>query len=408
MTSALRDDEAQYVDRIRVLADDVLLPAAHRLPEPSRYPEDFPQDAVDVMAEHGLFGTVIPRKYGGRGLSLSCHVAALEEVSRAWVSLAGVINPHMLCVTALLENGTEAQRQELLPRLASGELRAAISISEPHAGSDVQAITTEARPVSTGGYALHGRKRWITNGLGAGLVCVLARVDLGAQPPSKGMALFLVEKAPWVADVDPAWPGVTVPEVIDKMGDRGVETTDLALDGYLCPPDRVVGGPDGVGRGFQIVMQALETGRIGASSICVGVAQRCLDLSVARALDRVAFGRPIADHQSIQAHLADMATKVHVSRLVTRDAARTKDEGGDATHQAGMAKLFASESAKEVADSAFRIHGSDGYARGSEVERLFRDALSLISAEGPSEIQRLVIARSVLRQGREAQPGPAV
>jgi alkylation response protein AidB-like acyl-CoA dehydrogenase len=314
--------------------------------------------------------------------------------------MAGVLNPHTLCSYLLTHFGTAEQRDELLPRMASGQLRGAFSLTEPHAGSDVQAIRAQGVREADGRWRLDGHKRWITNGLGAGIVFVLVRTDPSAQPAHTGMTCFLVEKEPWAMDNHGPWAGVSISEDIQKMGDRGVETTDLVLDGYRCSADRILGGVEGLGRGFAQMLDGMEAGRIGASSLCIGIAQRCMDVAMEYALRRETFGKPIAEHQAVQFKLADMATKIAAARLLTRDAAVGKMAGRRVDLQAGMAKLFASEAAKEVAEEAFRIHGSYGYSQEYEIERLFRDALSLLSAEGPSEIQRLVIGRSLVRAAR--------
>jgi alkylation response protein AidB-like acyl-CoA dehydrogenase len=382
--------------KVAEFADTELLPAAAARGESGQFAEDI----VERMRQLGLFGTVIPRRYGGLELDLATHAAVTEEVARGWLSMAGVLNPHTLCSYLLTHFGTPEQRDELLPRMASGELRAAFSLTEPHAGSDVQAIRAQGVRESDGRWRLDGHKRWITNGLGAGIVFVLLVTDPAAQPPHTGMTCFLVEKEPWATTNQGPWSGVSISEDIQKMGDRGVDTTDLVLDGYRCTTDRVLGGEAGIGRGFAQMLDGMEAGRIGASSLCIGIAQRCFDVAMEYALRRETFGKPIAEHQAVQFKLADMAMKISAARLLTRDAALGKMAGRRVDLQAGMAKLFASETAKEVAEEAFRIHGSYGYSQEYEIERLFRDALSLLSSEGPSEIQRMVIGRSLVRAAR--------
>ena len=386
------------ITAVREYVDREVLPAA-QAPDANAA---FPHAVVEGMRRLGLFGTMIPKQYGGLGLDMVTHVAIMEEVARGWVSMAGVLNTHVLCCDLVLRSGSQAQRQRYLPRMASGQLRAAFSLSEPHAGSDVQAITTAATRDADGAWRLNGHKRWITNGLGAGLVFVLARNDPDAKPPHTGMSCFLVEKEPWAMAGTGDNAGVSVTEIIDKMGDRGVETTDLLLQGYRCPGDRILGEEaQGLGRGFVQMMASMESGRISASALCVGVGVRCFEVAMRYANERHTFGKPIAEHQAIQFKLADMATKLQAARLLTQHAARIKDSGQRADLAAGMAKLFAGEASKEIADEAFRIHGSNGYSKSSEVERLYRDALSLVAAEGPSEIQRMVIGRSLVREYRE-------
>ncbi len=388
----------KLIAAVRDFVDREMLPAA-QAPDANIA---FPHDIVAGMRRLGLFGTIVPAQYGGLGLDMVTHVALMEEVARGWVSMAGVLNPHVLCCALLLRSGTEAQRLRYLPRMATGELRAAFSLSEPHAGSDVQAITTAATREADGAWRLDGHKRWITNGLGAGLVFVLARNDPQAKPAHTGMSCFLVEKEPWAMAGAGDNAGVSVTENIEKMGDRGVETTDLLLQGYRCPGDRILGEEaQGLGKGFVQMMASMESGRISASALCVGVGVRCFEVAMQYANERHTFGKPIAEHQAIQFKLADMATKLQAARLLVQHAARTKDAGQRADMEAGMAKLFAGEASKEVADEAFRIHGSNGYSKSCEIERLYRDALSLVAAEGPSEIQRMVIGRSLVREYRE-------
>ncbi len=396
-TTAARPHD-ELIMQVRQFVDREMLPAA-QAPDANAA---FPHAIVEGMRRLGLFGTMIPKQYGGLGLDMVTHVAIMEEVARGWLSMAGVLNPHVLCCDLVLRSGSQAQRQRYLPRMASGELRSAFSLSEPHAGSDVQAITTTATRGADGAWRLNGHKRWITNGLGAGLVFVLARNDPDAKPPHTGMSCFLVEKAPWAMAGTGPNAGVSITENIDKMGDRGVETTDLLLQGYRCPGDRILGEEaQGLGRGFVQMMASMESGRISASALCVGVGVRCFEVAMQYANERHTFGKPIAEHQAIQFKLADMATKLQAARLLTQHAARIKDTGQRADLEAGMAKLFAGEASKEIADEAFRIHGSNGYSKSSEVERLYRDALSLVAAEGPSEIQRMVIGRSLVREYRE-------
>ncbi|MEC7762142.1 MAG: acyl-CoA dehydrogenase family protein [Pseudomonadota bacterium] len=385
------DQNAAYIDRIKAFVADIIRPLAARDDGDNM----IGAEVIAQMKALGLFGTLIPKAYGGLGLDLATHCAVMEELASGWVSVAGVLNPHVLCCNLVLTSGSDAQKHSLLPSMASGDLRCAFSLTEPHTGSDVQSITTAAEPLDDGGWSLTGHKRWITNGHAANMVFVLAITDPEAKPAHKGMTCFMVEKPPF-ADGDGS---VVVEEIIDKMGDRGVETTDLVLRAHPCPASRVLGEKAGVNRGFAQMMQSMETGRIGASSMCVGVARRCLEVGLDYARTRETFGQKIGNHQAIQFKLADMATKIEAARLLTRNAARLKTAGARVDMAAGMAKLFASDAAVEVAEEAFRIHGSNGYSRSSEVERLYRDALSLVSAEGPSEIQRMIIGRTVFRDG---------
>ena len=395
-------DADGLIAAVREFVERDMLPAA-QAPDGNA---TFPHAVVEGMRCLGLFGTIIPKQYGGLGLDMTTHVALMEEVARGWVSMAGVLNPHVLCCDLLLRSGSEAQRRRYLPLMASGQLRAAFSLTEPHAGSDVQAITTAGQRHADGDWRVTGHKRWITNGLGAGLVFVLARTDPDAKPAHTGMSCFIVEKEPWVEVGSGDSAGVSITENIDKMGDRGVETTDLVLDGYRCPGSRILGEEaDGLGRGFVQMMASMESGRISASALCVGVGVRCFEVAIQYAVERRTFGKPIAEHQAIQFKLADMATKLQAARLLTRHAAQVKDSGRRADLEAGMAKLFAGEASKEIAEEAFRIHGSNGYSKACEIERLYRDALSLVAAEGPAEIQRMVIGRSLVREYHQQQAG---
>lgn len=377
--------------QVRGFVDDEVLPFSKESTG-----DPFPQALVNRMAELGLFGTIIPTVYGGLGLSMAEHVTIMEEIARGWVSLAGVLNPHVLSCHMILTSGTEEQRKRWLPRLAKGMLRASFSLTEPDAGSDAQAIVATGAKDKDGSWRLRGRKRWITNGLGSGLVLVLVKTDVDVRPAHRGITCFIIEKKPWSMTNDGDFAGVAIEEIIDKMGDRGVETTDLMFDGYRCQADAILGGETGgLGSGFRQVMVSIEAGRIGASALCIGVGQRCLEVAVAYAKRRFTFGRPIAEHQAVQFAIADMATGLAAARLLVRDAAQIKDAGGRADLQAGMAKLFSTEVAVAAAGACFRIHGANGYSKSCEAERLYRDALSLVSAEGPAEVQRMIIGRTV-------------
>jgi alkylation response protein AidB-like acyl-CoA dehydrogenase len=321
----------------------------------------------------------------------------VEELSRGWISISGVVNTHFIGSYLLMKFGTEAQRERLLPRMATGEVRAAFSLSEPELGSDVQAIKTSARKREDGDWEISGQKMWVTNGLRSGVVFVLVRTDREADPPYKGMTCFVCEKEPGVAES----PGLLVPPQIRKMGYKGVESTELVFDDYRCPADMVLGGEQaGLGQGFVQMMDALEVGRVNVAARGVGIAQRALELGLRYAQERRAFGKPIAQHQAIQFKLADMATKVEAARLMTRKAARMKDAGQRSDLEAGMAKLFASETGKEVVEESFRIHGGYGYSKEYEIERLYRDAPLLLIGEGTSEIQRMVIGKKVLARNK--------
>jgi alkylation response protein AidB-like acyl-CoA dehydrogenase len=318
----------------------------------------------------------------------------VEELSRGWISISGVVNTHFIGSYLLMKFGTDAQKERLLPRMATGEIRAAFSLSEPELGSDVAAIKTSA--VKDGDdWVINGQKMWVTNGLRSGVVFVLVKTDREAHPPHRGMTCFVCEKEPGAAEN----PGLTIPPKIKKMGYKGVESTELVFDGYRCPADMILGGEEaGLGKGFGQMMDALEVGRVNVAARGVGIAQRALELALKYSQQRVAFGKPIAQHQAIQFKLADMATKVEAARLLTLKAARMKDAGVRSDVEAGMAKLFASETGKEVVEDAFRIHGGYGYSKEYEIERLYRDAPLLLIGEGTSEIQRMVIGRKLLQR----------
>jgi alkylation response protein AidB-like acyl-CoA dehydrogenase len=348
------------------------------------------------MKELGLFGVTIPEEYGGMGLDLTTYAMIVEELSRGWISISGVVNTHFIGSYLLMKFGTEEQKDHFLPRMATGEIRAAFSLSEPEVGSDVQGIKSTAKKTDGGNWELNGQKMWVTNGLLSGLVFVLAKNDPKADPRYKGMTCFICEKEPGVDKV----PGLTIPPKIKKMGYKGVESTELVFDGFEVSEDRILGGPDGVGQGFVQMMDALEVGRVNVAARGVGVAQRALELALRYSQERKAFGKPIAQHQAISFKLAEMGTRVEAARLLTMKAARLKDAGERSDLEAGMAKLFASESAKENAEECLRIHGGYGYSKEYEIERIYRDAPLLLIGEGTSEIQKMVIGRKLLERNK--------
>ncbi len=320
----------------------------------------------------------------------------VEELSRGWISISGIVNTHFIGSYLLMKFGTEDQKRDFLPRMATGEIRAAFSLSEPEVGSDVQGIKGTAKKRDDGSWELNGQKMWVTNGLRSGVVFVLMKSDPQADPPYAGMTCFITEKEPGAHEN----PGLTVPPQIKKMGYKGVESTELVYDGFVCPPDRILGGEEGLGQGFRQMMDALEVGRVNVAARGVGIAQRALELALRYSQERKTFGKPIAKHQAIQFKLADMATKVEAARLLTRKAAMLKDAGQRSDLEAGMAKLFASEAGKEVVEDAFRIHGGYGYSKEYEIERLYRDAPLLLIGEGTSEIQRMVIGKKLLERNK--------
>jgi alkylation response protein AidB-like acyl-CoA dehydrogenase len=384
------DEQKAILEMVRQFVDEQIIPQAEHYDSA----DEFPEPIVEQMKELGLFGVTLPEEYGGMGLDLTTYAMIVEELSRGWISISGVVNTHFIGSYLLMKFGTDEQKQRLLPRMATGELRAAFSLSEPELGSDVQAIKTAAVK-RDGAWRISGQKMWVTNGLLSGVVFVLVKTDREADPPYRGMTCFICEKEPGAAES----PGLTVPPKIKKMGYKGVESTELVFDDYACPPEMILGGEEaGLGQGFVQMMDALEVGRVNVAARGVGIAQRALELALRYSQERKAFGRQIAQHQAIQFKLADMATKVEAARLLTLKAARMKDAGERSDLEAGMAKLFASEAGKEVVEDAFRIHGGYGYSKEYEIERLYRDAPLLLIGEGTSEIQRMVIGRKLLQR----------
>jgi alkylation response protein AidB-like acyl-CoA dehydrogenase len=387
------DEQRAITEMVRQFADEQILPHAEHFDAE----DEFPEAIVEQMKELGLFGITIPEEFGGLGLDLTTYTMVVEELSRGWISISGIINTHFIGSYLLLKYGTDEQRQAYLPRMATGELRAAFSLSEPELGSDVQAIKTSAKRVDGDAYEINGQKMWVTNGLRSGIVFVLVRTDPDAEPRHRGMTCFIAEKEPGAAEN----PGLTVPPKIRKLGYKGVESTELVFDGFRCPAANVLGGEEaGLNRGFGQMMDALEVGRVNVAARGVGIAQRALELALVYSQQRRTFGKPIAEHQAIQFKLADMATQVDAARLLTLRAARLKDAGERSDLEAGMAKLFASEAARTCVEESFRIHGGYGYSKEYEIERLYRDAPLLLIGEGTSEIQRMVIGKKLLQRHR--------
>ncbi|MGB8348755.1 MAG: acyl-CoA dehydrogenase family protein [Ktedonobacteraceae bacterium] len=375
-------DKQLMIAEVRRFVDREVIPAAHDLERSDTYP----QALVDDLRQMGIFSATIPEAYGGLGLDFVTYTRIVEELARGWMSLAGIVNTHVLVAYMIAAFGTEEQRQRYLPVMADGERRGGLCISEANAGSDVQAITMTARRLDDT-YILNGAKLWVTNGVHASIFAVLARSDLAARPPHRGMSVFLVEKGT---------PGLNVGRTFDKLGYKGVDTTELVFDGVSVPAANLLGGTEG--QGFKQAMSGLEVGRINVAARAVGIAQAAFDDAIAYAQQRVTFGKPIAQHQAIQLKLADMATKIEAARLLLQKAAQKKDRGERCDLEAGMAKLFASEMCQEVTLDALRIHGGFGYTKDFNVERYYRDAPFMLVGEGTSEIQRLVIARQLLQR----------
>ena len=347
----------------------------------------YPQELIEPMREMGLFGITIPEEYGGLGLDHTTFAIIFEELSRGWMSVSGIIGTHHVMAHIVANFGTGDQQADYLPRLASGELRAGLALTEPEAGSDVQAGSTTATKEGEE-YVINGTKMFITNAEYGNAFAVLTKTDPDAEPRYRGMSCFVVEKPN---------PGVRVGQHLDKLGYRGLDSSELIFDDCRVGSEALVGGVEG--QGFKQVMAGLETGRINVAARAVGVATAAFNAAIRYAQQREAFGKPIAQHQAIQIKLAEMATKIQAARLLTYDAAAKKDAGQERVDlEVGMAKLFASEVCGEVAMEAMRIHGGYGYIKDFDVERYYRDAPLMIIGEGTNEIQQLLIARRLLEK----------
>jgi alkylation response protein AidB-like acyl-CoA dehydrogenase len=346
---------------------------------------EYPEPLVERMKELGLFGATIAPQWGGLGLDYSTYAMIVEELCRGWMSLSGVLNTHLMFAFVLQAFGTAEQQERYLPAMARGEHRAALCLTEPHAGSDTQRIKTTARRDGDH-YVLNGSKMFITNARTATVFSTLVKTDPHADPPHRGMSLFAAEPG----------PGLTVGRDIDKLGYKGVETCEVTYEDHRVPVANLIGGEEG--HGLQCVLSGLEVGRINIAARAVGVARAAFEDSIRYAQQRETFGKPIAQHQAIQLKLADMGTKIEAARLLVRQAAAMKDRGERCDLEAGMAKLFASETCQEVTLEAMRILGGYGYTKEFRVERYYRDAPLMIIGEGTNEIQRLVIARALLKR----------
>ena len=375
-------EQRQILSTIHRFVEREVKPVASDL----EHRDEYPHALVARMQELGLFGAIIPTEYGGMGLSFTTYALIIEEICRGWMSLTGVLNSHLLFAHILALFGTEEQKRRLLPAMASGEKRGGLALTEPHAGSDVQRIRTTAKKRGDH-YLITGSKMFITNARHGNILAVAAKTDPDADPAYAGISLFAAEKGA---------PGLTVSRDIKKLGYKGLDTCELAFEDFPTPADALIGGAEG--RGFKHVMGGLEVGRINVAARAVGVAQAAFEEAIRYAQQRETFGKPICEHQAIQLKLADMATKIEASRLLVRQAAEKKDRGERCDLEAGMAKLFASEACEEVALEAMRVLGGYGYTQEFPVERFYRDAPLMIIGEGTSEIQKLVIARSLLKR----------
>jgi len=370
----------EIIETVRRFVDREVSPVAADLEREDR----FPAEIVEHMRGLGLFGVTIPEGYGGLGLDLLTYIGVIEELAYGWMSLTGIVNTHTMAATLVMHHGSDEQKRRWLPSMAAGERRGALSLSEADAGSDTRNIACTAQRDGDE-YVLNGTKAWVTNGERAAIVALAARTE-------EGISAFIVEKEP-----GPAFEGISVGKHVGKLGYKGVETVEMAYVDHRIPAANLVGEP---GRGLAQILGVLEVGRINIAARAVGVARAALDAALAYAQQRTTFGKPIGEHQAIQLKLADMATHVEAARLLTRNAAERKTAGLRCDVEAGMAKLFASETALEVATEAMRIHGGVGYTTEFPVERYYRDAPLMVIGEGTNEIQRLVIARGLLARAR--------
>ena len=393
-THGLTDIQQEILSTVRTFVDREILPYATDL----EHKDEFPEAIVEGMKEMGLFGLMIPEEYGGLGESLLTYALVVEEIARGWMSVSGVINTHFIVAYMIKQHGTPEQKEHLLTKMATGEIRGAFSMSEPGCGSDVAAI--KSRAVREGDeYVLNGQKMWLTNGARAGVVATLMKTDEGADSVYKNMTTFLIEKEPGFG----AHNGIIIPGKIEKMGYKGVETTEMVMDNARMPASTILGGDAGRGRGFYQMMDGVEVGRVNVAARACGIMIRAFELGIAYAQQRHTFGRQIADHQAIAFKLAEMATKVEAAHLMMVNAARLKDEGKRNDVEAGMAKYLASEYCFEVTADSFRIHGGYGYSKEYEIERLFREAPFLLIGEGTSEIQKTIISRGLMREYKLTQ-----
>jgi alkylation response protein AidB-like acyl-CoA dehydrogenase len=381
MMDGLTEEETTIVALVGEFVDREVRPVARELDHTDTYPEKL----IGQMKALGIFGLAIPEPWGGASVSAQCYAAVTEELARGWMSLAGAMGGHTVVAKLLLSFGTQEQKDAYLPKMATGEIRATMALTEPGGGSDLQAIRTTARRDGDG-YRVNGSKTWITNARRSQLVALLCKTDPAATPAHRGISILLVEKG----------PGFEVSRDLPKLGYKGVESCELAFDDFRAPATALLGGQEG--EGFAQMMRGLEIGRIQVASRALGVGRAALEDSLRYAQERESFGKPIWQHQSVGNYLADMATKLEAARQLVHHAARRYDSGERADLEAGMAKLFASETAMEIALDAVRIHGGYGYSTEFDVERYFRDAPLMIVGEGTNEIQRDVIVRQLVKR----------
>jgi alkylation response protein AidB-like acyl-CoA dehydrogenase len=390
-TEGLTDVQEEILAAVHDFVENEIIPVANEL----EHADEYPTKIVEGLKELGVFGLMIPEEYGGLGESLLTYSLVVEEIARGWMPVSGVINTHFIVAYMLMQHGTEEQKQKYLPRMSTGEVRGAFSMSEPGCGSDVAAITSKA--VRDGdGWKLNGQKMWLTNGGSSTLVAVLVRTDGDAPEGAsvyKKMSTFLIEKTPGFGEVR---PGLNIPGKIEKMGYKGVDTTELVMDNLQLSNDDLLGGE--TGKGFYQMMDGVEVGRVNVAARACGIAIRAFELGVEYSQQRVTFGKQIHEHQAVAFRLADMAVKVEAAHQMMVMAARKKDSGERNDMEAGMAKYLASEYCKEVVEDSFRIHGGYGYSKEYEIERLYREAPMLLIGEGTADIQRMIIARRLLEE----------
>lgn len=377
----LNAEQKHIIETVKEFVEREVKPVAREL----EHKDEYPFEIVDRMKELGLFGLLIPEEYGGAGIDLVTYAHIIEEISRVWMSIAGILNSHLIMAYIVTNYGTEEQKEKYLPLFATGEKRGGLCLTEPNAGSDVQSIETTA--VKNGNdYIINGTKMFITNSRYGNTFALLAKTDKNAKPPYRGMSMFIAEKG----------PGFNVVRDIPKLGYKGLKTCELYFEDYRVPAKNLIGEVEG--KGFYHVLSALEVGRINVAARGLALARAAFEDSIAYAQQRVQFGKPICEHQAIQLKLADMATKIEAARLLVLNAAIKKDQGGRADLEAGMAKLFATEVGLEATLEAMRIHGGYGYTKDYDIERYFRDAPLMAIGEGTNEIQRIVIARQLVKK----------
>jgi alkylation response protein AidB-like acyl-CoA dehydrogenase len=386
----LNDTQKAIVETVRDFVENEVIPVADEMEHADEYPEKI----VEQMKEMGLFGLTVPEEYGGVGESLVSYALTVVELARGWMSLSGILNTHFMGCYLINKFGTDEQKKAHLPRMAAGEVRAALAMSEPEAGSDVQSIRTRALRDGDD-YVVNGQKMWLTNGLRAGIVMTLVKTDPQADPPHRGMSMLIVEKE--AGNPQPA-PGLDCGKNIEKMGYKGLETIEMTFSDFRAPVASLLGSEEG--QGFRQVLDGIEVGRVNVSARAVGVATRAFEEAIRYSQQRKAFGKAIAEHQAIQLHLAEMGTTLEAAKLMLYSAAQKKASGERSDLEAGMAKLFASEACNEIVTKALRVHGGYGYSKEFTVERLYRDAPFLLIGEGTSEIQKTVIARRLLEKYR--------